>query len=322
MTGSWFGSAFTDTISNIEFLRGSGNDDVLFGDARDNRLEGGGVIDSFVIGSGATVIEDFDLGTDLILADFVALGGLSDQDFVDALRDAQAETGGARAVFNATKSMIFEGLTPQEVASIADTLDLDVPVPPPPPPTPAAWTLGDPHRLTLDGLGYDFHAVGEYVLLLGQAGDAVGGFEIRSRMTPATDDQGADLDNVSVNAAIAMRAANGDAVMIDSNDGLPLSVNGVAVDLADADSLAVGADRVFRADDTYTMVFAGADGILNDGDTQVAVVVHDARVDLSVRISEALAGRVEGLLGDGDTGNDIARADGTVLARPLAFEDL
>jgi len=52
--------------------------------------------------------------------------------------------------------------------------------------------------------------------------------------------------------------------------------------------------------------------------------VDDDRVDLSVRISEALAGRVEGLLGDGDgnTANDIARADGTVLERPLAFDDL
>jgi Ca2+-binding RTX toxin-like protein len=342
VTGFWFGNAFTDTISNIEHLRGSGNDDVLVGNAEDNRLEGGGGddflsgnggdntlhggdgVDTFVIGSGATVIEDFELGTDLIGADLDALGGVAEQDFEDALRDAQAETGGARAIFNATDSVTFEGLTPQEVASIADTLDLGVPSPPPPPPTPAAWTLGDPHLLTLDGLGYDFHAVGEYVLLRGQAGEDVGGFEIQSRMTPATDDQGDPLDNVSVNAAIAMRAANGDAVMIDSTDAVPLSVNGSAVNLADGDTLDVGEDRVFCAGDTYTMVFAGADGILNAGDTQVAVVVHDARVDLSVRISEALAGRVEGLLGDGDgdIGNDIARADGTVLERPLAFEDL
>lgn len=342
VTGSWFGNAFTDTISNIEHLRGSDNNDVLVGDDRDNRLEGrgdddflsgnggdntlngGDGVDSFVVGSGATVIEDFEPGTDLLLADLASLGGLGEQDFVDALRDAQAETGGARAIFTATDSVTFEGLTTQEVASIADTLDLGVPSPPPPPPTPAAWTLGDPHLLTLDGLGYDFHAVGEYVLLRGPAGEDVGGFEIQSRMTPATDDQGAELDNVSVNAAIAMRAANGDAVMIDSDDAAPLSVNGTAVNLADGDAQDVGNDRIFRDDDTYTMVFAGTDGILNEGDTQVAVVVHDARVDLSVRISETLADRVEGLLGDGDgnIANDIARADGTVLARPLAFEDL
>ena len=43
-----------------------------------------------------------------------------------------------------------------------------------------------------------------------------------------------------------------------------------------------------------------------------------------MRISDTLAGRLEGLLGDGDgdPANDIARADGTVLERPLAFEDL
>lgn len=195
------------------------------------------------------------------------------------------------------------------------------------PPLPeglTGWNSGDPHLLTLDGAAYDFHAVGEYVLLRGQTGEAVGGFEIQSRMTPATDDQGAELDNVSVNAAIAMRAANGDAVMIDSTDAAPLSVGGVAQQLADGDTLDVGNDRIFRDGDIYTMVFAGADGALGEGDTQVAVVVHDARVDLSVRISADLAGRVEGLLGDGDgeIGNDIARADGTALDRPLAFDDL
>lgn len=130
------------------------------------------------------VIPTVGLGTDLMRADPDALGGVAEQDFVDALRDAQAETGVARAIFNATDSVTFEGLTPQEVASIADTLDLDAPVAPPPPPTPAARTLGDPHLLTLDGLGHDFHAVGEYVLLRGQAGEALGGFEIQSRMTP------------------------------------------------------------------------------------------------------------------------------------------
>jgi hypothetical protein len=52
--------------------------------------------------------------------------------------------------------------------------------------------------------------------------------------------------------------------------------------------------------------------------------VREAFVDLSVQISADMAGAVEGLLGDGN-GNpddDIARADGTVLERPLAFDDL
>lgn len=321
VSGIWNGNAFTDTVSNIEDLRGSNNNDVIGGDTNDNLLEGRDGTDTFVHLGGDDTIGDFDPLNETLI---VRIAGLDQATVTDALNTAQDTADGALATFGAG-SVLFSNLGAGDLAA-ADVrfVEPGVVLPPPPPLTAAAWTLGDPHLLTLDGLGYDFHAVGEYVLLRGQAGDDVGGFEIQSRMTPATDNEGADLDNVSVNAAIAMRAANGDAVMIDSTDGSPLSINGVVAELADGDVLDVGDDRIFRSGDTYTMVFAGADGVLNDGDTQVAVVVHDARVDLSVRISEALAGRVEGLLGDGDgsTGNDIARADGTVLERPLAFEDL
>jgi len=60
------------------------------------------------------------------------------------------------------------------------------------------------------------------------------------------------------------------------------------------------------------------------GDARLNVIVRDGFVDLSVQISADMGGQVEGLLGDGN-GNpddDIALANGTVLERPLAFEDL
>ncbi|MGI3210090.1 beta strand repeat-containing protein [Roseovarius tibetensis] len=316
------GGTFTDTISGFEHLRGSNGNDRIAGETGvDNRYEGRGGTDTFVHVGGNDTILDFDAQTETLI---VRVAGL-DQAQIDTAIAGATDQGNDALVSFGAGSVLFSGVTAADLAS-ADVQFLDpaAATPPPPPPGPAAWTLGDPHLLTLDGLGYDFHAVGEYVLLRGQAGEDVGGFEIQSRMTPATDDQGAELDNVSVNAAIAMRAANGDAVMIDSTDAAPLSVGGVAQQLADGDMLDVGNDRIFRDGDTYTMVFAGADGALGEGDTQVAVVVHDARVDLSVRISADLAGRVEGLLGDGDgeIGNDIARVDGTALDRPLAFEDL
>ncbi|GAW34785.1 bifunctional hemolysin/adenylate cyclase precursor [Roseovarius sp. A-2] len=174
------------------------------------------------------------------------------------------------------------------------------------------WVSGDPHLATLDGVGYDFQAAGEFVLLRGTDSD----FELQARMVPVAE-------NVSVNQAIATRLG-GTAVMIDANDATPLSIGGVATEIEDFGFVAVGNDRIFREGDTYTIVYAGADGTVGDGDSQVRVAVREGRVDIDVRLNEELLGRLEGLLGDGDgdPANDVARADGTVLARPFTFGDL
>ncbi|WP_372613434.1 VWD domain-containing protein, partial [Aquicoccus sp.] len=299
---------FTHTISNIEHLRGTAFNDRIAGDDNDNRLEGMDGDDAFVLVGGS---------------DSVYGGDGTDQAFFGVTEDEATVTSDGD-----DNHTVVIGSDTIELFSVEDLIFQEPGEPENTPPAPSgaapAWTLGDPHLLTVDGVGYDFHAVGEYVLLRGQAGESVNGFEIQSRMTPAKDDEGADLDDVSVNQAIAMRAANGDAVMIDSNDAEPLSVNGTVQTIEDGEFLDVGDDRIYRTGETYTMVFAGDDGTINDGDTQVAVKVLDGRVDLSVRISDELAGRVEGLLGDGDgdRSNDVALADGTVLERPFAFDDL
>jgi Ca2+-binding RTX toxin-like protein len=174
------------------------------------------------------------------------------------------------------------------------------------------WVSGDPHLATLDGVGYDFQAAGEFVLLRGTDND----FQLQARMVPVAD-------NVSVNQAVATNLG-GTAVMIDANDATPVSIGGVATAIDDFGSVAVGNDRIFREGDTYTIVYAGADDVVANGDSQVRVAVRDGRVDIDVRLNAELLGRLEGLLGDGD-GNpddDVARADGTVLARPFSFADL
>ncbi|MCZ7675180.1 MAG: hypothetical protein M5U35_03835 [Roseovarius sp.] len=51
-TGTWQGSAFSDTLSNIEWVRGSNHDDSLTGDAGDNRLDGNGGNDTLMGGDG------------------------------------------------------------------------------------------------------------------------------------------------------------------------------------------------------------------------------------------------------------------------------
>ncbi|MDU8912154.1 VWD domain-containing protein [Aestuariicoccus sp. MJ-SS9] len=176
-----------------------------------------------------------------------------------------------------------------------------------------AWVAGDPHLRTLDGVDYDFQAAGEYVLLRGTDSD----FEIQARMVPVAD-------NVSVNAAIATNLA-GTAVMIDAADAIPLTVDGAAVDLADGAALNVaGGGLITREGNIYRIVYPGADGVAGDGDAQLSVRVLEDRVDIGLRMDASLLGSLEGLLGDGDgdPANDIALADGTVLAQPVAFADL
>lgn len=178
---------------------------------------------------------------------------------------------------------------------------------------PEGWASGDPHLSTLDGVSYDFQAAGEYVLL--QSTDDQG-FVVQARMIPVND-------NLSVISAVATEI-DGAAVMIDATDAQPLSVGGAATALSDGGSVVVGNGIVEREGDTYTVTHPGSDGVVNEGDTQIIVQVRDDRVDLLLRPAQELLGNLEGLLGDGDGNpdNDVALADGTVLARPLAFGDI
>lgn len=323
-----------DTISNFEWFRGSDNDDRIAGDSSDNRLEGmagndtligrggddtfhgGAGEDAFVIGTGVNVIEDFQIGVDTF---DVVIDGLTDAERDAFLGRGETVTGGGGTIvdFGGGNTLTFEGLTPAEVGSLS-------PAPPPPPTTPIAWTTGDPHLLTIDGVGYDFHAIGEFVLLRGVEDGAFPDFEIQSRMGDVVDSEGNTVPNVSANVAIATRLADGSEVMIDSTDASPLSIDGTPETVSDGGVLDVGNDRIFRDGDTYTIVFAGEDDAVGAGDARLSVIVRDGRLDMGVQLSEAMAGEVEGLLGDGDGNpdNDIARADGTVLERPLAFDEL
>ncbi|UMA64714.1 VWD domain-containing protein [Roseivivax marinus] len=175
-----------------------------------------------------------------------------------------------------------------------------------------AWASGDPHLQTLDGFGYDFQAVGEYVLLRGTDNE----FELQARLEQA----GA---NASLISAVATQVGDS-SVQVDGTDGSPLSVDGEVVALADGEGVTVDGGAIYRQGDAYRIVYPGANGVADDGDSQVIVRVSDGRVDVDVRLNESLLGDLEGLLGDGDgnAANDVALADGSVLARPLAFDDV
>ena len=182
--------------------------------------------------------------------------------------------------------------------------------PPPAPEVARADTIADPHLVTLDGLAYDFHAVGEYILTRAEDGS----FEVQARMAPVGE-------NASENVAAAVRLEGG-AVMVDVNTPDSVLVNGSVVALDSGESVMVGGDLVYRTGNTFHMVHRHGDP---DGDTLSAVsaTLVDGRLDISVFLNPVLAGQVNGLLGnfDGDPDTDLALPDGQLVSRPLVFGD-
>ncbi|TVQ05534.1 MAG: hypothetical protein EA338_00485 [Roseinatronobacter sp.] len=189
-------------------------------------------------------------------------------------------------------------LTPFEFPSLAD-LEL-------------AFATGDPHLLTHDGLGYDFHAAGEYVLVRATDGSD---FEVQARMSPAGE-------NVTANIAAAVQLHGGE-VMINAHGTVAVRVNGAAQEIADQSMVFVGHDRIYRDGDTYILVHT-RDGSMDTGYSAVVVTLVGTRVDIGVALDTFWMGQVEGLLGnfDGNPDNDLMLADGErQLTMPLVFGD-
>ncbi len=181
-------------------------------------------------------------------------------------------------------------------------------LPPPPPRGREADIFGDPHLVTLDGLGYSFQAAGEFILTRATSGDPL---EIQVRTEPLGD-------VVSINTAVATQI--GDVrVTIDATADQPLRLNGQVVTFEEGQTSVVAGDgSVFRNGDVFTIVYETGE--------QLKVTLYDSgRLDICLALSEDRAdGSFEGLLGnlDGDTTNDLALSDGTVLTQPVDFDEL
>lgn len=184
--------------------------------------------------------------------------------------------------------------------------------PPPPPDTgDGGGSIADPHLVTFDGLGYSFHAVGEFVLTRPVSGS---GFEVQSRMSPVGD-------NASENVVMAARLEGG-VVVVNAATPDSVLVDGVVTSIAPGDFIAVGSDLVYRVGNTYHLIHRHGDP---EGEmiSSASAVIVDGRLDITMFLDSSLAGQVEGLLGnyDGDQDTDIALPDGTLVSRPLVFGD-
>ncbi len=179
------------------------------------------------------------------------------------------------------------------------------------PDIPATWsigrTFGDPHLTTMDGLQYDFQAVGEFIYAESTSGAPLT-VQIRTEAVGTT---------VSATTALAT-SIDGIRITYDVHTNV-LAINGVATVIdPSVGSVAVGSGHVFlSAEGVYQVAYP---------DNQTALLFADRGdfIDLNLALDPARAGQIHGLIGnfDGSTANDFALRDGTVLGSSLSFDTL
>ncbi|MEO1538357.1 MAG: Calx-beta domain-containing protein [Pseudomonadota bacterium] len=192
------------------------------------------------------------------------------------------------------------------IAQATGSIRNDDGVPPVIPSGATGSNFGDPHIVTLDGLAYDFQAVGEFTLIEAVSGDAL---EVQVRFQPV------DSSEVASQTTAVATMLGGSRVVVDANGSSLVSVDGAGFDLSGAvGGASVGDGELYYDGEAISLVYANGE--------QLRIDVFDGFLSTSVSIG---AGRdVRGLLGnaDGDASNDLALRDGTVLAQPVSFADL
>lgn len=171
-------------------------------------------------------------------------------------------------------------------------------------------SAGDPHLQTLDGLAYDFQAVGEFILAeSADPLDPLDPFVVQVRQQPS---QGSQCPNVSFNRAVATRV--GDRRVALYPPGL-VRIDGTRIDLPVGPTALGDAGMIVRTPGGDTIV-RWADG------TWLEVAASTGSVSLFA--SPERRGGLRGLLGNfnGDTADDIATAEGRRLDRPVDWLEL
>ncbi|WP_116999134.1 VWD domain-containing protein [Desertimonas flava] len=162
-----------------------------------------------------------------------------------------------------------------------------------------AWSNGDPHLVSFDGLAFDVVTLGEFVLARDPAGD----FEVQTRHVPFGFGAGT--------AAVAVGDGTTRVTFTAPDLGIEAPVIRVDGVVDDRPEFTAGALRVAVGSDASMVAWP-------DGST---VRLHWYRGwFVSVTVPPARSARMEGLLGaaDGDLRNDLRQADGTVVDTNVA----
>ncbi|MFK7869749.1 MAG: Ig-like domain-containing protein [Roseobacter sp.] len=196
-----------------------------------------------------------------------------------------------------------------------------------------ADVFGDPHIVTLDGLGYDFQAVGEYILVETLPG-ATNAFQVQVRFEALP---GSDL--VSTTTRMAVNIGDDYTVEVDAKGDNPFLIIGpdgtvrtptpeeTALGVADVDGNGTGDFFFDAATGEFTVV-------LNDQNEQLKGKVMDGTMNVCVFLSDSDTGNqgnVRGLMGDADgdaldgsrdTTDDLALRAGTEVPEGANLTDL
>jgi Ca2+-binding RTX toxin-like protein len=169
------------------------------------------------------------------------------------------------------------------------------------------WTFGDPHLTTLDGLQYDFQAVGEFIFAESTAGAPLT-IQIRTEAAGPV---------VSATTAIATKMGS-DRVTYDVHTN-NLAVNGISVSIdPNVGHIDVGGGKIYLSPEgVYQIVYP-------DNHTYFFFADQGDFLDINLALDPIRAGQVRGLVGDfnGSTSNDFALRNGTVLGDTLSYTDL
>lgn len=176
---------------------------------------------------------------------------------------------------------------------------------------PVNWQVGrnfgDPHLVSLDGLGYDMQGVGEFILARAIDGNPL---EVQVR-TAAVNDYASEISAASIRVGDSIVEFNASGLLV---DGVATVIDPVAGFLNVGEG-SIQLD-VSGSYPVYTIFLPG-------GDAAVTVTDFGDRLDVNLAVDPARAGQFEGLLGnfDGDLANEFALRDGTVLEQPVDFAD-
>ncbi|MDG4837064.1 VWD domain-containing protein [Micromonospora sp. WMMD967] len=174
---------------------------------------------------------------------------------------------------------------------------------------------GDPHLVTFDRVAYDFQAVGEFTLVTATGGDPL---EVQVRQAPM-----AGTRTASVNSAVAFRVGTHRVALTLTDGGTRVHVDGAPVATPpERTDLPGGGTLTRRPSDTGPA--DGYDVTWPDGSAAAVDQIGHYGYRVLVKLADARAGKVRGLLGDfdGDPADDIAPSNGTALTQPVPFTQL
>lgn len=282
-------------MSGNNRILGSPNDDLIASDPGNNELDAAGGFNTLRLGPN---VDSFNI-------QYTADGQISSVSFVDEEANYLNFN-----IFDPNHPIIVNLNNVTQYHN--DHFFMPPPPPPNPPaqPKPSAKAGGDPHITSLDGVGYSFHALGEFVL--SKSTVANDPFEIQMRTIPYVG-----LATVIQQTATAVGT---DRVTFDASRADVVNVNGLNVDFSSG--------PVHLNGGTLTKLAAGEWLIAYDtGETLDVIVVQTAINFLSVGLDPGThrgAGTLSGIWGnfDGDRNNDYQLADGTILPRPISKDVL